>query len=193
MNGDTQRIERVLSSLEQLYREVDRLVEPLTEAHRHRLRCREGCNSCCIEGITVFEVEALNIRRHLEELAGPQQAHEPGACAFLDASGSCRIYSSRPYVCRTQGLPLRWIDEESFQAPVEMRDICPLNDNGEPIEELPEEECWSIGPFESRLAALQVELSGGGLRRVGLRDLFGENRPEAVHAGPSGNEEEDLK
>ena len=193
MNDEKKRIDRVLSSLEELYREVDRLVEPLTRAHRDRLRCRRGCSGCCIDGITVFEVEALSIRRSLQSLASPQVPHGPGACAFLDASGSCRIYPWRPYVCRTQGLPLRWIDEERFGKPVELRDICPLNDSGEPIEELPEEECWSIGPFESRLAALQIELSGGRLNRVGLSDLFGEHREDAEHAGPPVHEMEDIE
>ena len=40
----------------------------------------------------------------IEEGAGPE-----GACAFLDGEGGCRVYPDRPYVCRTQGLPLRWI------------------------------------------------------------------------------------
>jgi hypothetical protein len=54
---------------------------------------------------------------------------------------------------------------------VEMRDICPLNETDELIEKLPEEHCWSIGPFEERMARLQVNLDGR-LGRVPLRKLF---------------------
>ncbi|MBT5877183.1 MAG: hypothetical protein HOH43_27425 [Candidatus Latescibacteria bacterium] len=53
-----------------------------------------------------------------------------------------------------------------------MRDICPLNENGPPIEDLPADECWTIGPAEDRLRMIQVERDGGELRRISLRDLF---------------------
>jgi len=32
---------------------------------------------------------------------------------------------------------------------VEMRDICPLNDTGEPIVNLAPEKCWEIGRLKS--------------------------------------------
>jgi hypothetical protein len=75
-------------------------------------------------------------------------------------------------VCRTQGLPLRWVEQLPDGTPVEMRDICPLNDQGEPVEALPVQECWSIGPFEDRLARLQIAVDGGDLRRIALRTMF---------------------
>ncbi len=95
---------------------------------------------------------------------------------MLDADGACRIYEVRPYVCRTQGLPLRWVE-----AAVERRDICPLNEPGEPIEELPEDACWELGPIEERLAATELEEGRAAgdsgapeatRPRVRLRDLF---------------------
>lgn len=33
-------------------------------------------------------------------------------------------------------------------------------------------ECWTIGPFEHRLAVLQRSFGGGSLRRIALRALF---------------------
>ena len=102
-----------------------------------------------------------------------QLPHPPGACAFLDAAGGCRIYADRPYVCRTQGLPLRWLEEREDGEWVEYRDICPLNEQGPPVEELELEDCWSIGIYEPRLLDLQEALQGPGPpRRVALRDLF---------------------
>jgi hypothetical protein len=53
-----------------------------------------------------------------------------------------------------------------------MRDICPLNEESKPIEELPDEECWTIGPFEEKLGRLQSSADGGKMTRVLLRDLF---------------------
>ena len=150
--------------IEELHGEVDRRAAALAERHRDRMVCRRGCSGCCVDDITVFEVEAERIRAGAQALLDHALPHPPGACAFLGSEGECRIYALRPYVCRTQGLPLRWIDEE---AEAELRDICPLNDEGAPIEELAAEECWTIGEYEARLA----ELQGDG-RRVSLRELF---------------------
>ena len=154
------------------YGELDRRVRELCTLHASRLVCRKGCHSCCVEGLTVFEAEGENIRRHHADLLLDGEPHPEGACAFLDPEGACRIYEHRPYVCRTQGLPLRWIEQLPDGTSAEMRDICPLNDQGEPLETLPAETCWTIGPFEGRLAGLQDSLDGGELRRVSLRSLF---------------------
>ena len=54
----------------------------------------------------------------------------------------------------------------------ELRDICPLNDPGPPLEDLPEKACWSIGPVEGELARLQARVDGGAPYRVTLRSLF---------------------
>jgi len=155
-----------------LYREVDREAARLAGLHGPRLRCRCGCSRCCVDEITVFVVEAEHIRRHHAELLRAAAPHPEGACAFLDPAGSCRIYGERPYVCRTLGLPLRWIGEPEAASPVEYRDICPLNEAGPALETLPEASCWTIGPAEGRLATLQASRDGGLLRRVPLRSLF---------------------
>ena len=164
--------EPLFEILDDLYREVDLRTERLCDLHVARLRCRCGCCDCCEDGITVFEVEAWNIRRHYADLLTGGPPHPEGACAFLDGEGACRIYPNRPYVCRTHGLPLRWIGEPPDGSPVELRDICPLNEQGPPVEDLPAEACWHIGPFEEALAGLQSAVDGGRLRRVALRELF---------------------
>jgi Fe-S-cluster containining protein len=160
--------------LNSLYQEIDGQTSLLEQVHRDRLVCRRGCSMCCVDELTVFEVEAANISQTHAELLRTAQPNPPGACAFLDSEGGCRIYEQRPYVCRTQGLPLRWIDEDTSGEFVEYRDICPLNDEGdvEAIEDLPPEECWSIGPVEERLAKLQLQFGNGKLTRVPLRSLF---------------------
>jgi uncharacterized protein len=147
--------------IELLHEDVDRRAAAL--AARFELACRRGCSGCCVDGLTVFEVEAERIRRGAADFLAAAQPHPPGRCAFLGSEGECRIYALRPYVCRTQGLPLRWLDEE---AEVEYRDICELNDV--PVETLEPEECWTLGETEERLARMQ-----GDGKRVSLRDLFG--------------------
>lgn len=116
----------------------------------------------------MFEVEAERIRTRHAELLATGEPHARGACAFLDAEGACRVYADRPYVCRTQGLPLRWIDQARG---VELRDICPLNEAGEALETLPESACWTLGETEARLAESQRDFGRAG-ERVALRALF---------------------
>ncbi len=159
-----------------IHDEVTARVDELAAALPGSLVCREGCADCCVDDLTVFSVEADLIRHHHAVLLAAGTPHAPGACAFLSDAGSCRIYAQRPYVCRTQGLPLRWQDEDETGAPVEMRDICPLNEEplGMPLLDLAASRCWVLGEFEGRLAGLQAEAEGRfDLRRVSLRGLFG--------------------
>lgn len=162
----------IMNALEGLYLDIDQGAHELFSFHAERLHCRQGCTGCCMDGITIFEVEAHNISEQCHDLLDHGVPYPEGACPFLDTEGRCRIYMHRPYVCRTQGLPLRWLDETSTGDIVEMRDICPVNDTGPAIVTLPTEQCWTIGPFELRLAALQALVSSDEMRRVLLRSLF---------------------
>lgn len=170
--------ERVAETVRRLHREVDAQAARLVVMHEQRLRCRLGCTECCQDDIRVFDIEADVIRQAHRSLLDGGTPHAEGACAFLDSEGACRIYAHRPYVCRTQGLPLRWLDETDEGAVVEMRDICPLNDDDfSPVEALEAEACWTIGPFEEALATLEERWDGGEMRRIPLRDLFTQASP----------------
>lgn len=164
--------EMALAAIDALYREVDRMAKTLNDIHGQRLRCSKGCIDCCTDGITVFSVEAGHIARAFPNLLQNERPHPEGACAMLDADGACRIYEARPYVCRTHGYPLRWIEEVYDGEPVEMRDICPLNQQAPPIEELPGEACWTIGPVEERLQYLESVFQAREPKRIALRGLF---------------------
>lgn len=150
--------------------EVEREARRLHVLHADRLACTRGCSSCCQDDLTVFPVEAEVISTRYAGLLAASVPHPAGACAFLDEQGACRVYDARPYVCRTQGLPLRWLEEDD-EGPVELRDICPLNEAGAPLESLPDNACWTLGPAEERLATLQVHADADA-PRVSLRSLF---------------------
>jgi len=155
-----------------LHGAIDVMVEQIVRVHASRLECRRGCCECCSDELSVFDIEAERIRRSCGDFLQQEQPHPAGRCAFLNTDGDCRIFPHRPYVCRTQGLPLRWIDEDGSGELVEHRDICPLNEPGPSIVGLPPEQCWTIGAVEGRLATLQAEHGQGRLERVALRDLF---------------------
>jgi len=161
----------ILKSLSHLYEKIDERISHLREIHATRLRCAPGCSECCIDDISVNEVEAVNIQLHYAGLLKNESPYPPGACAFLSKDTTCRIYDNRPYVCRSEGLPLTWIEERNGKT-IAFRDICPHNEIGTPIEELPENACWKIGPIELELAKLQNKLGCGVMKRVKLRTLF---------------------
>ena len=160
------------AALQKLHDRIDVRAGELALRHAQRLRCERGCDACCVDDLTVFFVEAERIRISHQALLRDGAPHAPGACAFLGNAGECRIYADRPYVCRTQGLPLRWFEEDDSGEICERRDICPLNADGPALEELREEVCWLIGPVESELAKLQAETRNPHEDRIALRALF---------------------
>ena len=90
------------------------------------LVCGPGCSSCCQDDLTVLEIEAALIAARAPRLLREEEPGPAGRAALSwDGQGRCRIYPWRPYVCRTQGLPLRWLTGDEGEA--EGRDICPLN------------------------------------------------------------------
>jgi len=177
--------EEILTEVMSLHARISRRAEAVSERLGSLLVCRRGCHECCIDGLAVFPVEAAIIHHQCESLLTNDKPHPPGKCAFLDHEGACRIYQWRPYVCRTQGLPLRWLDHGEGDAAIELRDICPLNAEEFKIQKvdlqtIPEGDCWNIGEAESELAGLQVKALGSfqeSLPRILLRNLFN-SRPK---------------
>ncbi len=170
--------EQANERLAELHREVDARAAEIEANLPGKLACRAGCADCCLDDLTAFTIETDLIREIHGDLLNAAEPHPKGACAFLDSDGACRVYAQRPYVCRTQGLPLGWQAEDESGDEVEMRDICPLNEEplGVPLQELTADQCWPLGTFEGRLASLQAEYLGEfELKREALRDLFGEN------------------
>lgn len=111
----------------QLRTRVDRFVDSVVGRYHEQVACCAGCTQCCAPGLTVVMVEAVHVGRALglsEDRvflqAGQPPLSEKGACALLEASGSCSIYAERPLTCRAQGLPLKMPDEAALS-------VCPLN------------------------------------------------------------------
>jgi len=161
----------LLEGLRDLHAQVDRRAGEVLAALNRPVRCGPGCSSCCQDELTVFEIEALRILAENAAMLETSAPGSPGQCAMLDEAGDCRIYQARPYVCRTQGLPLRWL-EETDDGWREYRDICPLNEQGLNVTKLSPAACYTLGPVEEALRTLQKALAGGALARVKLRDLF---------------------
>lgn len=165
----------MISSLHiRVSQQAEQLAERFHGDTEHPRTCGLGCTRCCQDDLTVFEIEAALIRHHHGELLRAGQPYPAGACALLDGDGACRVYDQRPYVCRTQGLPLRWLEPDGEGGGIEFRDICPLNENAEgvPLVELPPDAFWTIGGWEDKLRLLQELRDCGEGCRASLRSLF---------------------
>lgn len=160
----------LLDAVDRIHARVQSESDALARLHAERLHCRQGCAGCCTDELTVLSVEADAIRRRIGARLAGAAPGAPGACVFLDATGSCRIYAARPWVCRTQGLPLRWFEEDEDEEIVEHRDICPLNLAGPSLALLPDDALWTLGIVELELLALDDAHDAGA--RVPLRTLF---------------------
>jgi uncharacterized protein len=165
-------------TIELHHADIDRVVHRLSVLHGARLHCDKGCASCCADDLSVFAVEAELIESMHSTLLKSELAGPIGGCAFLNSDLACRIYAERPFVCRSQGVPMRWVEEapDDVEGPTaalhEYRDICPLNEAGPALETLDADACLTLGSFEERLALLQIASALPNAARVTLRSLF---------------------
>ncbi len=95
------------------------------------ITCHAGCDDCCRRRFSVTALEAEVIAEGLaalpagarEALAARAEGGDPAVCPALEAGGRCAIYASRPVICRSHGLPIRFRSPGSLP----VVDACPKN------------------------------------------------------------------
>lgn len=125
--------------------DLDRLIVRLSQRLQSFINCAPGCSPCCRE-FSVLPLEAALIAGSTAAVLKP--ISDAGHCPLLD-DNRCSIYPQRPLICRTQGLPIGYIDEATEQIEVS---ACPLNfSEDHPFEY---DDLLLLDPFNTRLAAL---------------------------------------
>lgn len=158
----------MFSAYHQFIRQVDELTAKLSARYSKHLVCRAGCSGCCHHHLSVFAVEAEEVRNAVEALTDETRARveeqarnviereakgEPVACPLL-VDDRCSIYQSRPLICRTQGLPLL-IEVEDGQPEV---DFCPLNFTApEAVDDLDEDHLVPLDALNLKLALVNLQ------------------------------------
>ncbi|HKZ17694.1 MAG TPA: YkgJ family cysteine cluster protein, partial [Geobacteraceae bacterium] len=111
---------------------VNALCRGIEKEYFEQIACRKGCDACC-RHISLFPVEAVNLAQALRQLPEAQASHirekarsasPDGPCPLLE-DGACLLYSARPIICRTHGLPI--LTREHGKPTV---DFCPKNFKG---------------------------------------------------------------
>ena len=135
-----------------LVSDLDRLILTLSQRLQSFINCAPGCSSCC-QKFSILPLEAALIAvpatASLNPISGGEQ------CTLLE-DNRCSIYPQRPLICRTQGLPIGYVDETNEQIEVS---ACPLNfSDDHPFEY---DDLLLLDPFNSRLAALNSSYCQG--------------------------------
>lgn len=137
--------ENIRNEYDSLVAELDRLIFTLTRKLQGFITCTPGCSSCC-RRFSVLPLEAALIAASSATPLRRPSSDE--LCPLLD-NDRCSIYAQRPLICRTQGLPIGYIDEDNERIEVS---ACPLNfPEGHPFEY---DDLLLLDTFNSRLAAL---------------------------------------
>jgi Fe-S-cluster containining protein len=137
--------EVIAAEYQKLIADLDSAIFTVQQHLQDCISCAPGCSSCC-RRFSVLPLEAALIA----DSAG-FPLHPPGRgeyCPHLN-DNRCSIYPQRPLICRSQGLPIGYIDEDRAQIEVS---ACPLNfpeDHPFALEDL-----LLLDAFNSRLAAL---------------------------------------
>ena len=161
--------EKIADTMLDFYARVDSACEGIVKTlaqQGHTLKCMAGCCQCCINDLSITKAEAAVIEKLFPAFRS-LNPHPSGACPFLDDHGLCRIYAARPYICRTHGLPMRWLDETSQ---TEERDICFLNDDID-ILSLEPTSCWTSQTAEIQLSILNIATFGDA-ERIPMRSFW---------------------
>lgn len=103
---------------------IDQMAADLETINAGGMVCRKGCCDCCVN-LTVFPVEFFAIVEGMKKAGVSKPAFDAArACGYLDEQGACVIYPFRPMICRTQGLPLAFYDDQQEGYSVS---FCPKN------------------------------------------------------------------
>lgn len=131
-----------------LIEDVDTQVAMLSSHLRPHLRCAPGCSSCC-RSFSVAPIEAALIGAQMDPVSmEPGSGKTTNTCRFL-INDLCSIYVHRPLICRTQGLPIGYVDEMNERIDVS---VCPLNFSAD--YQFTHEDLLFLDPFNSLLAEL---------------------------------------
>ncbi len=137
-----------------LVEDIEEEIRNLQAFYGERLQCRPGCDACCMtfsllpaEGALV-KVAYENLQDAEKSVVKRQAGSKTTHCPFLIRKKCC-IYTARPLICRTHGLPIAYVNEEIEAIEVS---ACPVNFPDD-AQLLPEGLLF-MDPFNERLAEI---------------------------------------
>jgi hypothetical protein len=159
-----------LHNLRQLRAKVDHHSGTVMGQLPEQFACTLGCVGCCQTERTVSDVEWAALEAAVgdldEQTLTALKTQETDACPLL-LDGGCAVYEERPLICRSHGLPIVMDGA---------RDVCPLNFEGQDLEELPDAQVLSVDTLTAILVAVNAlyctETGGDAHRRRAVGALL---------------------
>ncbi|WP_162148807.1 YkgJ family cysteine cluster protein [Alkaliflexus imshenetskii] len=134
-----------------LRNELDKEISNLEKTHNQHMICKKGCDLCCLS-FNVFPIEFDVIREEmqleLDKTAMSAEETPTDTCSLLQ-NHSCTIYPSRPFICRTHGLPLLYMQDDEW-----VLSHCELNFTNIDEDYFEPEQCHAQDTWNSRLFML---------------------------------------
>lgn len=147
---------------------LDNRISELYATHSDYVQCKHKCSSCCIN-FGILAVEKYYILHAIENSSKYTTQHEDETCAFL-WNNSCSIYAHRPFICRTQGLPIVYLQEDTG---VYELSVCELNFKNIDMSYFTEENCLFMDFFNSELYKInQLFIAKNKELFISENDLF---------------------
>jgi hypothetical protein len=162
-----------LDEYRQLIRELDAELSRFRHMPGALMHCAPGCAQCCAP-LAVFPIEAQAL---LAAAGGWSPATDQDRCPLLTEDKRCRLYESRPLVCRVRGLPVFFIDQDG----VPSRDFC-ANNRFPSAEPAGESEAVHLELWNARLYRLNQRFcadAGISAHRIHMNNLFRAERDAA--------------
>jgi Fe-S-cluster containining protein len=130
------------------------------------LDCYPGCDGCCQERFTIYAVESAAIGKAIQNALSRDPLtlmdKDINGCPYLEDS-MCLIYNHRPIICRTQGYPITFSDEDGKT----VSDICCPGDRERNEVSLPAKYVLDFETLDECLASLNflylVEMEEQGI------------------------------
>lgn len=167
---------RHLENYYALCERVESFAHQVTTTFAENMACRPGCDSCC-RHLALFPVEAYALVAALSVCPPSDQTAiraraktaTPAACPLL-VDGRCQLYTARPLICRTHGLPLLIATDDTQTV-----DFCPKNFRG--ISSFPGSAVLDLQQLNTVLAAVNANfvraaLAGSAPERLTIAEAL---------------------
>ncbi len=161
---------KTFESYKLLRTEIDNRATKLESEHSEQIKCKKGCDMCCMD-YSILPIEFYSIINDLKEAKTvPETSAESkeGECIFLK-NRVCTIYTQRPIICRTHGLPLLFMNDDNEWE----LSACELNFKDFNFEEFTLDNTFPQDKYNSKLFMLNKEfISGFQYKEFGEFDLI---------------------
>lgn len=113
-------VDAILEDYREFLSDVSEESDRLTEIYKEYMVCRKGCSQCCTN-LTLLPLEWYALDKVVKDgNLHPHKFESDERCTMLD-NDACIVYSFRPLICRTHGLPLLYLTEEYNDAGIRIK------------------------------------------------------------------------